>query len=60
MLGGYLCLVGGIIQIIEVIQADTVIASHVAWGIVRILCSSVCGGLSAIVLIIPGAALIQS
>ena len=39
----YLCLVGGIIQLIEGIQTNPVSASSIAWGIVRICFSGVAG-----------------
>ncbi len=57
--GGYLCLVGGIIQIIEQIQAPVIEASQVAWGIVRVLGAGLCGELSALVCIAPGVTLLK-
>jgi hypothetical protein len=52
--GVYVCFIGGIIQVIEAVRADVLIASDVAWGIARIFGTGICGGLSAFVLIVPG------
>ena len=36
-LGGYICLFGGIIKIVEGIQAEPNIARMIAWGVVRVI-----------------------
>ena len=41
--GGYLCLVGGIIQIVEACKHTPVEASGIAWGVVRVVCTSIAG-----------------
>ena len=57
--GGYLCLYGGIVQIINGVQADPVNAGAIAGGVIRALCSSVAGGLVAFLVIIPGLELME-
>lgn len=57
-LGLWLMFVGGIIAIVNAIQADPINGSTIAWGIVRIIFASFIGGISAMVLIIPGYKLI--
>jgi hypothetical protein len=52
--GVYLCFVVGIINIIEAIRADVLVAKDVAWAVARIMCAGLLGGLSAIIFIIPG------
>ncbi len=52
--GVWLCFVGGLVDIIETIKAPEIDAMKVAIGAVKILFTGVAGGLSAILLIIPG------
>jgi len=52
--GFYLFLFDGVRDIIEVIQADTVDSGKLAWGIVRIPCAGLAGGLTFWVLVLPG------
>lgn len=46
--GGYLMFVKGIIQVIEGVTAEVLIASDVAWGLLKIVCASFIGVLSAV------------
>ena len=55
--GGYLCLYGGIVQIINGVQADPVSAGTIALGVIRILCAFLAGILAAAALILPGFAI---
>ena len=57
--GGYLMLFKGVLQIIEQIQAEQLIAAKVAWGVVKILFAGAVGSACAYVLIIPGRVLIN-
>jgi len=52
--GLYLCLFGGVVQIVQSITAPAVDAVGVAVGIVRVLVTGVAGWLSAFALIGPG------
>lgn len=52
--GLWLIFVGGIITIVNAIQMDPVNSGEVARGIVRIVFSSLVGGISSYALIIPG------
>lgn len=59
-IGIWLCLIGGIVQIIKEIQnPEGAQALFVAIGITRILFAGFAGWLAAIILIIPGQLLIQ-
>jgi len=55
--GVWLCLIGGIVQFVEAVKMTPVDAWGIAFGIARFFLASVCGAVSAMVLIIPGAAL---
>lgn len=57
--GVWVCFVGGIVQIIEQIRADNLIALQVGIGIAKMVFAGVAGWLSAIMLILPGVALID-
>ena len=57
--GGWLMLVGGIIQIVNSIK-DGVIAGGIGIGVARVVFSSFFGWLSAIILIAPGMTMIKS
>jgi len=52
--GGWLCLIGGIIQIVEAIQVSPIVGLEIGIGVARILAAGVAGVFSAMVLIIPG------
>lgn len=58
--GVWLCLVGGIVDIVEVIKSQGIDAMKIAWGIVKVLCSGLFGMLSAYVLLIPGWAMLDN
>ncbi len=53
--GLWVCFIGGIVQIVESCKADPVSALGIAFGIVRILISSVVGWFTVIVVSIIGA-----
>lgn len=52
--GFWLMFVGGIVQIIEAVRAETLEAMPIAMGIARVMFAGIVGFLSALVLIIPG------
>ena len=52
--------VGGIIQIIDALQASPVVGADIALGIVRVVFAGFIGGITAFVAIIPGAALLSN
>ena len=56
--GLYLCLYGGIVQIIDGVK-NSFDAMPIAIGLVRVLCTSLAGWVSALLLIIPGWALLM-
>lgn len=51
--------VGGIIQIVNAVQASPMEGAAIAWGIVKIFFAGAIGGVSALLLCVPGVALIQ-
>lgn len=51
--GLYLCFVGGIIQIVKAIQAEPILASQLAWGVVKITFAGVAGWASCLFCIFP-------
>lgn len=57
--GVWLCLVGGIVQLINGAMAVPVDAMAIAIGVARVLTAGFFGWLSAAVLLFPGAALVQ-
>lgn len=57
--GVWLCLIGGIVQFVEAVKMTPVDAWGIAFGIARFFLASVCGMVSAMLLVIPGAALIK-
>lgn len=50
--------VGGIIQIISAVQASPIPPADIAWGVVKIVFAGLIGGVSALVLVVPGAAMV--
>lgn len=52
------CFVGGIIQLIQACW-PIFNASGIAWGLAKILCSSLFGGLSFVGLAVPGAVMLE-
>lgn len=60
-LGVWVCLVGGIVQIIDSVKQTPVPALDVAWGIVRVLLSSLVGwGSFALCFVVGGSLLADS
>ena len=58
--GIWLCLIGGIVQIIEQIKNPAGIeAMQIAIGIARIVCAGLAGWVSAMILIFPGWAILN-
>ena len=51
--------VGGIMQIVAAVQTSPVPGADIAWGIVKIIFAGAIGGVSAMLLIIPGAAMLN-
>ena len=58
--GIWVCFVGGIVQIIEQIRAEQLIAMKVAIGIARVFFAGLIGTLCAYVFVIPGWIMIDS
>ena len=56
-LGIYLCLIGGIVQVIHS-ATPTVDAWGIAWGVARVLCTGLVGGLSFWLFALVGGAVI--
>lgn len=52
--------IGGIVDVITEIRAPELSAMNVAIGIAKVLCAGVIGGLSALLLLTPGAAMIKT
>lgn len=60
-LGIWVCFIGGIVGIINAIKAPGAVeVLTIAWNIVKILFASLIGWLSALILIIPGVALLDN
>ena len=57
--GFWICFVGGIIQIIEAVAVSPVLASGIAWGIVKIVFAGAAGWIAALLCIIPGTAMLD-
>lgn len=58
--GGWLCFIGGIVQVIEQIRAVTLVPLEVAFGIAKVIFAGVAFGLTAMCFIIPGFKLLAS
>lgn len=58
--GIWVCLVGGIVDVINGFGASPFDALGIAWGVVKVLFTGVAGVVSAYLLIIPGVALVAS
>lgn len=58
--GVWLCLVGGIVQIVQSVQGSSVDALGIAFGIVRVLGTGFAGGITAVVAVIPGYAMMKA
>lgn len=57
--GGYLMFFKGVIDIIEQIKAPSIDTTIMAWAIVKVVLASAVGGLSAMVLVIPGMSMLD-
>ena len=57
--GFWWAFIGGIVQIVNGIRAPEIVALTLAWGIAKVVFASFFGWISAMVLIIPGWALIN-
>lgn len=52
--GVWLCFVGGIVDLVEVVKYANYEALKIGWGVAKIMFAGLFGGLSAYFLIIPG------
>ena len=52
--GVWLCLIGGIVQIIEAAKATPVHSLHVAYGVARVILAGPAGWFSCLVVAFPG------
>ena len=57
--GIWVFLIGGIMEVIEAMRAEQLIALDVAIGIAKFLCAGLAGWVSALFLILPGMAFIS-
>jgi hypothetical protein len=57
--GGWLCFIGGICDIINEIKADDLVALNVAIGAAKVFGCTIAGGVSATVFIAPGVTLMN-
>lgn len=58
--GIWLCLIGGIVQIIDSAKLTPVDALGVALGIARVLCTGLAGTLTAVVAVLPGLGMLST
>ena len=58
--GVWFCFIGGIVAVVEAFKCDPVEAMGVALGVLRVVSSGLCGWLSCLCLLAPGAALLKS
>jgi len=56
--GIWVCFIGGIVQIIEQIRAEHLVAMKVAIGLAKIVCAGLLGWLSALIFVVPGLGLV--
>lgn len=52
--GGYVCFIGGIVQVVDAVRAEVLVSSELAWGIAKIVFAGLVGLLSGIVPFIAG------
>jgi len=52
-LGGYLCFVGGIVDVVESVRATELVGLDLAIGIVKVMAAAPVGYLSAMLFIVP-------
>jgi len=58
--GVWWAFIGGIINVIEAVRAEELIASHVAIGVAKVVFAGVIGWASAVCLALPGVVLLQN
>jgi hypothetical protein len=59
-MGVWWAFIGGIVDIITVVKAETMVASTLAIGIAKVIFATAIGWISGMLLLIPGIALVQS
>lgn len=57
--GLWLCFIGGIVNLIEAVRSENLIAMDVVIGVAKIVCAGAAGSFSAFVLCIPGFLMIK-
>lgn len=57
--GIWLCFIGGIMDVITEVRAPEMDGMNIAIGIAKVVFAQAIGGVSAVWLLIPGAALVQ-
>ena len=57
--GLWLCFIGGIMDIINAVRAETLVKATVGWGVVKIMFAGFLGWVCALVLIIPGKMMLE-
>ena len=57
--GVWLCLVGGIVDVIEQIRAENLVTMAVAGGVAKVLCSRLLGSLTALPFILFSKSLLE-
>lgn len=57
--GLWLCFIGGIMDIITAVRAETLVKATVGWGVVKIIFAGVAGWISGLLLIIPGKIMLE-
>lgn len=58
--GVWICFIGGIVQIVDAVKATPVSGVDIGLGILRIVIAGMAGTLSAVVAVIPGAAMLKA
>jgi hypothetical protein len=58
--GVWWAFIGGIINVIEAVRAEELVASHVAIGVGKVVFAGVIGWASAVAFALPGLAMMQS
>ena len=58
--GAWLCFIGGIVDVIEQVRAESIDSMVLAIGIVKIMGASIAGGVSSFVFIGPGIVMLKN
>lgn len=58
-LGLYVCFIGGIVDVVEFIRDETLPTSHLAWGILKVVCAGFVGTVSGYIVSIVGVTLLK-